>query len=246
MARTAIVTGAGGGLGRHLALGLAHAGFGVVVADIDEQAAQECARQIEVSGRPARALGADVRDPDDLQRVVATAQRLGGPHVLVNNAGGWTPQRQYPQAKAAEWAATISLNLTAPMLLSQLVLEPMRALGGGAVVNIASSGGVGFEPYGSPEYGAAKAGLIRFTAALAGLADSHQVRMMCVVPDWIGLSRAEAQWERMSPAEQAAHRPLIAPAEIVDVVVELVHGGAGGTVVEMWGGAQPLVRAPER
>jgi 3-oxoacyl-[acyl-carrier protein] reductase len=108
----------------------------------------------------------------------------------------------------------------------------------------ASSGGIGFEPYGSPEYGAAKAGLIRFTASLAGLADSHGVRVMCVVPDWIGLSRAKAQWQRMSPDERAASRPLVPPAEIVAVVVDLVRGGVGGTVVEMWGGDRPLVRQP--
>jgi NAD(P)-dependent dehydrogenase (short-subunit alcohol dehydrogenase family) len=244
MADTAIVTGAGDGLGREIALGLAHAGYGVVVADIDEQAARACAKLIEAYGTPARALAADVREPHDLNRIVALARELGGPHVLVNNAGGWTPQRQYPQAKATEWASTIDLNLTAPMRLSQLVLDPMRARGGGAIVNIASSGGIGFESYGSPEYGAAKAGLIRFTATLAGLAGTHGVRMMCVAPDWIGLSRAQTQWQRMSAAERATSRPLIPPADVVDVVLDLIRRGTGGTVVEMWGGDQPVVHAP--
>ncbi|MFE9957179.1 SDR family NAD(P)-dependent oxidoreductase [Micromonospora sp. NPDC005299] len=244
MVRTAIVTGAGNGLGREIALGLAHAGYGIVVADLDERAAQACGRLIEKRGMPAQALGADVRERGDMNRIVAAAQKLGGPHVLVNNAGGWTPQRQYPQATAAEWAATISLNLTAPMLLSQLVLDPMREQGGGAIINIASSGGIGFESYGSPEYGAAKAGLIRFTASLASLESSHGVRMMSVAPDWIGLSRAQAQWERMSADERAASRPLIPPAEVVSVVLNLIQEGVGGTVVEMWGGDQPVVHTP--
>jgi NAD(P)-dependent dehydrogenase (short-subunit alcohol dehydrogenase family) len=244
MADTAIVTGAGNGLGRQIALGLAHAGYGVVVADLDEQAAQACANSIEACGMPAHALGADVREPDDLKRIVAAAQNFGGPQVLVNNAGGWTPRRQYPQATPAEWAATISLNLTAPMLLSQLVLEPMREQGGGAIVNIASSGGVGFESYGSPEYGAAKAGLIRFTASQPSLASSHGVRMMCVAPDWIGLDRAQAQRERMRADEQAALPPLIPPAEVVAVVLDLIRTGVGGTVVEMWGGDQPIMHVP--
>ncbi|WP_082159616.1 SDR family oxidoreductase [Micromonospora sp. HK10] len=142
------------------------------------------------------------------------------------------------------WAGTINLNLTAPMLLSQLVLDPMREQGGGAIVNMASSGGIGFESYGSPEYGAAKAGLIRFTASLASLERSHAVRMMCVAPDRIGLSRAQAQWERMSADERAASRPLIPPAEVVSVVLSLIHEGVGGAVVEMWGGEQPVVHAP--
>ncbi len=232
MASTAIVTGAGDGLGRDIALGLAHAGYGVVVADIDEQAAQACANSIEAYGTPARAVGADVRQPHDLNRIVALARELGGPHVLVNNAGGWTPQRQYPQATAAEWAATINLNLIAPMMLSQLVLDPMRALGGGAIINVASSGGIGFESYGSPEYGAAKAGLIRFTATMAGAAGTHGIRMMCVAPDWIGLSRAQAQWQRMSAGERATSRPLIPPAEVVAVVLDLIDKGIGGAVVD--------------
>ncbi|WP_433393990.1 SDR family NAD(P)-dependent oxidoreductase [Micromonospora sp. KLBMP9576] len=244
MARTAVVTGAGNGLGREIALGLAEAGYAIVVSDTDERAAEECGRAIEASGMPARAVGGDVREPAAMNRILTAAQALGGPSVLINNAGGWTPHRQYPQAEPAEWAATISLNLTAPMLLSQLVLEPMREQGGGAIINIASSGGIGFEPYGSPEYGAAKAGLIRFTASLAGLASSHGVRMMCVAPDWIGLKRAEAQWARMSAGERAASRPLIPPAEVVAVVMDLIREGAGGSVVEMWGGDQPVVHAP--
>ncbi|WP_157437489.1 SDR family NAD(P)-dependent oxidoreductase [Actinoplanes subtropicus] len=241
---TAIVTGGGAGLGREIALGLAHAGYGVVVADIDERAARACAGLLEAYGTPARALRADVRERDDLNRILEVAQALGGPHVLVNNAGGWTARRQYPQATATEWAATINLNLIAPMVLSQLVLDPMRAHGGGAIVNIASSAGIGFESYGSPEYGAAKAGLIRFTASLGSLAETDGIRVMCVVPDWIGLSRAQAEWRRMSAEERAASRPLIPPAEIVAVVLRLVEQGTGGTVVEMWGGAPPLVHAP--
>ncbi|MEV4280032.1 SDR family NAD(P)-dependent oxidoreductase [Actinoplanes xinjiangensis] len=244
MARTAIVTGGGSGLGREISLGLAHAGYGIVVVDRDESAAHACASSIGEHGLSAQALRADVRVPEDVTGIVAAAQRLGGPHVLVNNAGGWTPQRQYPQAEAAEWAATINLNLIAPMLLSQHVLGPMREQGGGAIINIASSGGIGFEPYGSPEYGAAKAGLIRFTASLAGLASSHGVRMMCVAPDWIGLSRAHAQWERMSAPERSASRPLIPPADVVAVILELLRTGSGGTVVEMWGGDQPIVHSP--
>ncbi|MEU4419692.1 SDR family oxidoreductase [Actinoplanes sp. NPDC024001] len=244
MVETAIVTGGGDGLGRELALGLAQAGYGVVVADVDEQAAQACAALIAAHRTPVRALAADVRKPEDLDRIVAAAQELGGPHVLVNNAGGWTPGQQYPRAAAADWAATIDLNLIAPMLLSQLVLEPMRARGGGAIVNIASSAGIGHGAYGSPEYGAAKAGLIRFTASLAGLADSHGIRMMGVAPDWIGLSRAVDQWHRLSEPERAASRPLIPPAEVVAAVLDLIHRGAAGTVVEMWGGDQPIVHTP--
>ena len=57
--------------------------------------------------------------------------------------------------------------------------------------------------------------------------------MMCVVPGWIGLDRAYAEWERMDPAERARHDPLIPPADIVAVVLDLIRDGAAGTVVEI-------------
>ncbi|WP_433306772.1 SDR family NAD(P)-dependent oxidoreductase [Actinoplanes sp. CA-030573] len=227
MAPTAVVTGSGSGLGRHIASLLAGNGYRVVIADVDGRAAEACARAI---GPAARAVAADVREPGDLDRIVTAACELGDPSVLVNNAGGWSPRRQYPEAPADEWTATLALNLTAPMRLGQLMLEPMRAAGGGAIVNIASSAGVGAEPYGSPEYGAAKAGLIRFTTSAAGLARSHGVRVMCVVPGWIGLDRAHAEQARMDPADRL---PLIPPSEIAGVVLDLVRRGASGTVVEM-------------
>lgn len=134
----ALVTGAGNGLGRAFAVGLAAAGAGVVVADVDRAAAEQTAALLPT---PSEAVVADLRDPDEAQRLVRVAERRGGPHILVNNAGGRTPGgRQFPDAAPEEWLATHALNLTAPMLLSHLVLEPMRRIGAGAIVNVSSSG----------------------------------------------------------------------------------------------------------
>nr|BFE73870.1 hypothetical protein GCM10020092_071710 [Actinoplanes digitatis] len=76
------------------------------------------------------------------------------------------------------------------------------------------------------------------------LAGTHGIRVMCVAPDWIGLGRAHAQRHSMSADERAVSRPLIPPAEVVAVVLDLIHDGVGGTVVEMWGGDRPIVHAP--
>jgi NAD(P)-dependent dehydrogenase (short-subunit alcohol dehydrogenase family) len=73
----------------------------------------------------------------------------------------------FPDASPAQWGATLDLSLRGAMLATQLVLEPMRRAGGGAVLNVASTAGPGLAAYVSPEYGAAKAGLIRFTATVA-------------------------------------------------------------------------------
>jgi NAD(P)-dependent dehydrogenase (short-subunit alcohol dehydrogenase family) len=235
----AIITGAGAGLGRAIALGLAGEGTGVLAADVDEPAAEETAALVRARGVPGYAMVADVRDHDAAARVVEAAVGAGGPHVLVNNAGGWTPGDQYPDAPPEAWTATLALNLTAPMLLSQFVLAPMRRLGGGVIVNIASSAGLDGGGYGSPEYGAAKAGLIRFTTSLAGLEATHGVRMTCVVPGWIGLDRAHAQLAAMPAAERAAAPPLIPPEDIVAVVLDLIRDGRSGTVVELVRGDTP-------
>jgi NAD(P)-dependent dehydrogenase (short-subunit alcohol dehydrogenase family) len=109
------------------------------------------------------------------------------------------------------------------MLATQLCLEPMRRAGGGAIVNVASSAGLGLGGHPSPEYAAAKAGLIRLTATLAGLA---AVRVNCVVPDWILTERAQAELARMTPAERAAAPVPIPVAEVAAVVLELIADDA--------------------
>jgi NAD(P)-dependent dehydrogenase (short-subunit alcohol dehydrogenase family) len=90
------------------------------------------------------------------------------------------------------------------------------------VVNVASIGGTGSGAYESPEYAAAKAGLIRLTSALSGLAGTDGIRVNCIVPDWIGLPRAHDELAQMTDAERAALPPLIPPDQVADVVVGLI------------------------
>lgn len=141
-------------------------------------------------------MHADVLSTEGVDAVLQCAEELGGPHILVNNAGGWGGAgRQFPDATFDQWRRVLALNLVAPMALTQRCVPLMMRLGGGVVVNIASSAGLGHDGYGSPEYAAAKAGLIRFTSSLANLSDSHRVRVYCVVPDWIGLPRVHTELE---------------------------------------------------
>ncbi len=124
-----------------------------------------------MQGSSARFVQADVTSSDDIRRMVAFAeQELGGLQILFNNAGGGGHIEPHfpPDASPDQWQATLDVNLRGAMLATQLALDPM-CLGGGGVVNIASTAGLGFGPYVSPEYGAAKAGLIRFTSSLACL-----------------------------------------------------------------------------
>ena len=123
-------------------------------------------------------------DADGVRSLVRQAAELGEVEVLINNAGGWLSGPQFPDGD--HWFQSLDLNLRMPMLATQLCLPLMEAAGGGAVANIASSGGLEPIGYGSPEYAAAKAGLIRFTTAVRDAALRRKVRVSCVVPHWMG------------------------------------------------------------
>jgi 3-oxoacyl-[acyl-carrier protein] reductase len=146
----AVVTGAGAGLGRAIALGLAAAGYGIIAVDQDLGGAAAASTQIQGYGVRALPLAADLRDARSLDSIVAVAAEWGGPAVLVNSV--------------ADATGTPALDLASAMLLSQLMLDPMRGRGGGAIVNIAPD----------------TAALARYTAGLAGPASSFGVRAMGV------------------------------------------------------------------
>jgi NAD(P)-dependent dehydrogenase (short-subunit alcohol dehydrogenase family) len=244
----ALVTGGAAGTGREISLRLGADGALIVVADVDPQAGQETAREIETRGGTARFVRADVTSGDDVRRMVAFAQQeLGGLRILVNNAGGGGHvEPHFPEAIPDQWQATLELNLHAAMLATQLALSPMRLAGGGVVVNIASTAGLGFGPYASPEYAAAKAGLIRFTSSLAGLRERMNVRVNCVVPDWIATERAREELARMTPEQRAATPAPHPPEEIADAVVEFVRDeDLAGRVIVMWPGEPARLLDPD-
>jgi NAD(P)-dependent dehydrogenase (short-subunit alcohol dehydrogenase family) len=217
----AVVTGAAVGIGQAIACRLAQDGARLVLADIASCA--ETLRMVEDAGVAAIAVDADLRDDEQVRRLVDTArQRFGGLQVLVNNAGGGRPAARYPEATAAQWSAVLDLNLRAPLLATQLALPALSA-SGGVVVNVASTAGLDHTPYEWPEYGAAKAGLIRFTTAMAHLPTRTRVRVTCVVPDWVRTTRAEAELAAMTAEERAARPDPIPLALLTDTVVDLIR-----------------------
>ncbi|WP_454858186.1 SDR family NAD(P)-dependent oxidoreductase [Promicromonospora soli] len=234
----AIVSGGAGGLGSHVVSALLPRGFHVVIGDVDAGAAERQVRAIRDQGGAATFVQADVSRADQVVDLIESADRLGPLTALVNNAGGWLPGPQYPAGDG--WRRSIDLNLVMPMLATQLSLPLMAAAGGGAVVNVASSGGWESTPYRSPEYGAAKAGLIRFTTAVAGVAAAHSVIVNCVVPHWIGLPRAVQELDRMAPDERERSGGLVAPELVASTIVDLLTDPeATGRVMIIRPGHQP-------
>ena len=216
--KVAVVTGGAVGIGRAIAERLASAGAEVVVADIADA---EWTRTVSV-----RFVRVDMTDDAAVTKLMACQ-----PQILVNNAGGGPELRPcFPSASVERWSRSLDLNLRAPMLATQLALPAMQAAGGGAVVNVGSTAGLGFGPHVSPEYSAAKAALIRLTATLAPLRESHGVRVNCVVPDWVATERGVRERAKLPAASRGPE--LVPLTSVTDAVVLFVEDdGLAGRVV---------------
>lgn len=178
--RTALVTGAGSGIGAAIAEELARAGAYVLVQDLRPDAAATVAEGIRATGGAAGAVGGDVSNPDDAAAMVDALLRSHDRiDVLVNNAGVQhvAPIERYP---LEQWNRLLGVLLTGPFLLTQAVLLPMRRHAWGRIINIASVNGKRGDP-GKSAYCAAKHGLIGLTrvAALETATDGITVNAIC-------------------------------------------------------------------
>ena len=177
--KAAIVTGGTRGLGRSIAAALADAGCGVVV----------CGRNRPDSlPEGVHFEAADVREPEQAAALVqATVARFGRLDILVNNAGG-SPQADAASASSRFFDAIVKLNLHAAMYMAQAAYAPMKAAGGGSVINISSVSGIRPSP-GTAAYGAAKAGLLNLTQSLAQEWGPDGIRVNAIIA---GLMQTEA------------------------------------------------------
>jgi NAD(P)-dependent dehydrogenase (short-subunit alcohol dehydrogenase family) len=174
--RVALVTGAGGGIGRATVDRLAREGARVAGVDIDEAAAQRACRDVE-GGFAQRC---DVADPASCREAVAaTVDQFGALHALVNLAGvgSFAATRELP---LETWNRTIAVNLTGTFLMSQAALGALLGVGG-VIVNMASVSGLRALPY-NAAYTASKGGVVMLTKALAVEFGRAGVRVNCVCP----------------------------------------------------------------
>jgi 2-hydroxycyclohexanecarboxyl-CoA dehydrogenase len=166
VARTALVTGGGRGIGRAIAAGLATDGFQVVIVDLRETEARETVGLIEADGGTALALEADVADSASVETAVNAAhERFGQVDVLVNCAG-WDDLMPFLATDEAFWDRVIDINFKGPLRFTRLLLPGMVERGYGRIVNIGSDAGrVGSSL--ESVYSGAKGGLIAFTKTIA-------------------------------------------------------------------------------
>jgi 3-oxoacyl-[acyl-carrier protein] reductase len=194
----AIVTGAGSGIGRAIAVQLAVEGYKVLVNDFRTEAAEAVAAEIG-----GLACGGDVSSEADVAAMVAKAETSFGPVThLVNNAGH-VHQGRFTDLTVQDFDRMIAVHLRGTFLCTQAVLKGMLARGQGVIVNIASQLGQigGIELV---HYSAAKAGIIGLTKALAREVSAQGVRVNAVAPGPINtplVRSLSADWQRAKAAE---------------------------------------------
>jgi 3-oxoacyl-[acyl-carrier protein] reductase len=179
--KTAIVTGAGTGIGRATAQLLAEGGAKVVAAGLQPDKLEETIADIAEAGGKAVAAHADVSDPEAIEAVAATAQEaFGGTDILVNNAAVY-PIGPWHETDAARWDDVFATNVRGYHLLARAVRPQMLARGGGAIVNVAS---VTFWTGQALllTYIASKGAVVGFTRALAREAGPDGIRVNAVAP----------------------------------------------------------------
>lgn len=235
--RTALVTGAGSGIGRAVALAFAAEGAQVIVAGRRQEPLDETVRLVEEAGGKALAVTADVTRAADVQAVVnAAVDRFGSLDVAVNNAGVFRGGGPLADLSEEDWQTQLDINVTGVFLALQAEIRQMRAQpSGGAIVNIASVFGVHTRNPGAAAYAATKAAVSVLTRG-AALDHIHEgVRINAVSPGAVetpmSLRPGETDADRTERA--AATLPLgriSTTAEIAAAVLYLASDDASSVV----------------
>jgi 2-hydroxycyclohexanecarboxyl-CoA dehydrogenase len=202
--RVAIITGAGQGIGRAVALLIARQGGAVAVVDLNDEAAASVTREIEEGGGKAQSVVLDVSDRSAVNDAVGTVlSSFGRIDVLVNNAG-WTRNQLFLEDEPDYWDRVVGVNLMGQIYTCRAVLDPMIEQGGGSIVNVASDAA----RVGSPKqavYAASKGGVISFSKALVTEVSRYQVRVNVVSPSTTDtpLTRAALSEEQIARRQKA-------------------------------------------
>ncbi len=183
--RTVIITGAGNGIGRGIALLYAEKGANVIIADIDEAAGTETAAKIKEQGGEALFVKTDVRLEKDIVRLMEVANKTYDHiDILINNAGKMLNKSPF-DVSLDEWDDMISTNLRSVFLGSREAAKYMRKnKEGGAIVNIASTRAIMSEPE-TEAYAATKGGIVAITHALAASFSKDRITVNAISPGWI-------------------------------------------------------------
>ena len=243
--RTALVTGAGYGIGREIALRLAEAGAGLVLAGRSVDRIEATAAEIRATGRAALVVPTDVGEPDQVTTLAVRAAEEAGPiDVLVSNSGIAGPTAELWRIDPADWEETLRVNLTGTFLLCRAFLPHMLERRQGSIIVIGSATGKRPLARRTP-YAASKLGLVGLVRSLAWEVGPHGVRVNLISPGPVEGERINAVIERQAAATGRAPSELMPglaagsplkrltkPTEVADAVVFLAGDSAQGITGE--------------
>jgi 2-dehydro-3-deoxy-L-rhamnonate dehydrogenase (NAD+) len=239
--RVAIVTGAARGIGKAIASRLSAEGAAVVIADVDRQAAEVAAKELEAPGRKIMVSVVDVSDPAQVAAMVQSVlQHLARIDILVNNAGIVGEVIPIRETSDAEWHRVMGVNLHGVFHCSRAVLPAMLPGRYGRIVSLASVAGKEGNPN-MAAYSVSKAGVICFTKSLAKEVARDGITVNCVTPALTetDMARGFSPEQRALLASKVPMGRLASPDEIAAVVCFLASDEASfvtGAIYDASGG----------
>ncbi|GAB2916023.1 MULTISPECIES: SDR family NAD(P)-dependent oxidoreductase [Streptomyces] len=217
--RASVVTGASQGIGAAVALRLAEAGAKVIVHYRgNEDGAQAVVREIEAAGGCAIAVGAELSDAEQVQRLMSTAMKRWGTLDILVNAAGVFPVKPFTEISLSDWRTMYASNVESVFLCTQQAVGPMSAGGFGAIVNVASIAALSPGPEHS-HYSSSKAAVVMLTRSCAQELGPLGIRVNTVSPGLVhrpslrdewpdGIDR----WERQAPLRRLGEATDVADA----------------------------------
>lgn len=207
-----MITGAGSGIGRGIALLLAEMGASIAVLDVDEARASQTADQIRNEGGNAVSLKCDVSRASDCQKAIQAVMEQRGRIDILCNCAGIAIRKDIVELTEQEWDRALEVTLKGVFLLSREVVPHMIRSGGGSIIHIGS----GWSLKGGPRaasYCAAKGGVVNLTRAMAIDYGKHNIRVNCICPGDVDTPMLRSECAQLgedvdSFMMQAANRPL--------------------------------------
>lgn len=241
----AVVTGAGRGIGRAIAMALGQAGADVVLAARSVDALEDVATELRSIGRRPLVVPTDLQESDSITALAEqTLEEFGVVDILVNNGGVGGPSAPVWDIDLAQWSETIAVNLTGTFLCCRAFLPSMIERGRGSIINIGSV--TGKKPLlNRSAYAASKLALVGFTRTLATEAGPHGVRANLISPggvrgeriEWVLARRAQSRGISVKEARAEIEREsplgrLVDPEEVANATVFLASDDASAITGE--------------